>query len=198
MRMRSLALTLLTGLFAVHGAFLLAQAKETAVDKERRKGLTITNNSTDPWQVGVDPATTMNGEIEILELNAAQTGFNKKGKLKGTAKLTIAPDGEILLSPVPPRKWFGLVKTGVDFSGKFYLQDARNGKLSFTMERASKGKTDDKTCYFTFAPDFEAFRYEAVLSLTPGEGAFANKYVNPIHIIGVRLPPPKGKTNKSE
>ncbi len=198
------AFALLAGiLFALHGPDLPAQqkgavpAKESKVDKERRKGLSLTNNASEPWMVGVDAAADMNGEIEILELNQAQTAFSAKGKLKKGQELSIPVDGEVVLSPIPPKKWLGLAKTGVDFSAKLYLKDSRRGKLFFTLVRASNGSTDNKTCYYSFPGDFEAFRYEAVLSLTPGEAAFADKYVSPMHIIGGRLPPPKAKSGQT-
>jgi len=71
-------------------------------------------------------------------------------------------------------------------------------KLHFSMDRASKGETEDKTCVISFPADFEPSRFEEVFLWTRGEGTFAGKYVSPLSITGKRLPPPKAKTKKGE
>jgi hypothetical protein len=99
---------------------------------------------------------------------------------------------------VPPKKWRGLAKTGVDFSAQLYLRDFKHGKLYFTMDRASQGETEAKTCTISFPAGFDSSRFEEVLLWTLGEGAFAGKYGSPLSITGDRLPPPKGKTRQDD
>lgn len=184
--------TLMAGLLvAFPGADLRA---ESAVEKEERKGLLITNDSGDPWKVAVDGQADMNGEIEILQLNRDGSAYSRKGKLKKGKELDIPVDGKVLLSPVPPRKWLGAVKSGVDFSAQMHLLDAYRGRLAFTMTRASGGDTANKTCHISFGSDFQANRLEQVLLLTPPESGQAGQYVSPLHITAQRLPPPPART----
>jgi hypothetical protein len=133
-----------------------------------------------------------------MKLNKNGKKYEVTGKLEKGKELHIPVDSYVLISPVPPKKWMGLAKTGVDFSAKLYLRDSKKVRLNFTMDRASGGATEAKTCTLSFPDDFDPSRFERVFLWTLGEGALEGKYVSPLSITGLRLPPPKGKARQED
>lgn len=167
------------------------KAGETEIEKETRKGLVVTNDSTEPWTFCVE--SLGKGSVERLELKGNRIARTtvKVGKEMAVPMPSEENQTGLWLSPVPDKKWFG---KSDDFSARVYLKDSKGKKLHFTMTRvADSRKTQDKTCCYFFDKDFDPGRFEEVLLLPEREAAFQDKYTQPLHIIGKRLPPPGPK-----
>jgi len=157
------------------------------IDKELRKSFLVSNESGSGWSVGIEKKDKMVGSMEVLVFNEKKNKFEVKKKFKEGDEINLKDKEIVLLSPAPPTLIPG-IKTGKNFLARIYLKDTNGKKIYLTVERESGGKTENKTCYYSFPQNTDMNVYGKIFHPTEGKGDFAGYFISDIGIVGATLP----------
>ncbi|BDU73866.1 hypothetical protein [Mesoterricola silvestris] len=148
----------------------------------------VSNESREPWTLGVDRRAALRGRLRILHFDAGRRTWTPAEDLEPGAEVLLAPGAGLRLAPLSPA-YFHAFRTGEAFSGRLYLRDSRHGRILLDMARPARGGAPP---VFSFVPPGCAAKFEGVLAYAFGHGDQEGYALAHIRIVGGTVSPGPG------
>lgn len=148
----------------------------------------FSNDSLEPWTVGVDRRTGLNGRLRIMDFDGKKQAWKTAGNLEPGRDRVLPPGRGLHLAPCPPA-YLGFLETGEDFTGRLYLKDSQGRRILLDVARPAR---EGAPPVFSFVPPTCSSKVDGVLAYAYGDGELEGYAVAHIRIVSETVSPDPG------